>query len=415
MELLDVAHAQRRALAILIPALDIIEGRVDDGAPPAWCEARGWTDFLLALDDHDLARCEAGGLAAHLACTTGAPPSLLALAREVTAATHLPALRASASASLLPRIRSVGARKQRQLEPLLAAVGPMAKRAHRIVDVGAGRGHFTRIASALFDRDALGLDREPTRVAAAEALAGGGGARFNTFDACLEELTFAPTDLAVGLHACGEVGDRIIAAAARSGCDLALISCCLQKIGGSVRTPLSRAACAAGMFLSREALGLSNQSARPEGVEGSLRDTMAAREHRHALLHLLRSRGITIRPGEEMRGQNRRRAHDGLRAIASRALELRGLPKATDSELLARAEEARWAFARVRRLSLPRSMLARLAEVAVVLDRAAALADAGLAVEIATLFTPDVTPRNLALFASSAEERLPATAKDPPG
>src|SRR5690349_3195280 len=80
VELFDVARAQRSALDILIPALDIIEGRVDDGAPPAWCEARGWTRFLLSLSDDALARSEAEGLASLLALTSDAPPSLLALA-----------------------------------------------------------------------------------------------------------------------------------------------------------------------------------------------------------------------------------------------------------------------------------------------------------------------------------------------
>jgi SAM-dependent methyltransferase len=416
----DVALALDRALDTLLPALDIVEGRVEHGVPPAWSEARGWTGFLCGLSDAELTRCEDEGLATHLATAPDAPASLMTLATEVALATRLPALADDALDVPQASLRHVGARKQRQLGPLLSAVRAMAEHAGRIVDVGAGHGHFTRLAAAAFDREALGLEREPARVAAAEALAGeaaeglgeGRFCTFDIFDARTRELSFAPTDLAVGLHACGDLGDRLVLAAARAGCDLALVSCCLQKIEGPVRTPLSRAARARGMELPREALGLTNLTARSVGVEGSLRETMAAREHRHALLHLLRARGCEIAHGEEMRGINRRRAHEGLPALAELALARRGLAPATTAELAAVEQEARPCFARTRRLTLPRSMLGRLCEVAIVLDRAAALADAGHATLAARVFDPGASPRNLALFASCAPERLPSHADE---
>ncbi|MGK3991647.1 methyltransferase, partial [Sorangium sp. So ce136] len=206
----SVAQRLERALEVLVPALDIIEARVDEGAPPAWCEARGWTGFLLSLADGDLARCEAEGLAACIDGLDGAPPSLKALARAADEAARLPRrpVQPLAPASL-DELKAVPARKRLQLEALLGAVAPMAARARRLVDVGAGHGHFTRLAAARFDRDAVGLEREPDRVATASALAAGGRARFVAFDACEEALAFAPDDLSVGLHACGELGDRM--------------------------------------------------------------------------------------------------------------------------------------------------------------------------------------------------------------
>src|SRR5262249_2630297 len=152
---------------------------------------------------------------------------------------------------------------------------------------------------------------------------------FAMFDASVEELAFAPSDLAVGLHACGELGDRMVAAAAKAGCDLALISCCLQKISGRTRVSLCRAARSRGLELTRGAPGRPTLPARSAGGEGPLSLAMAPREHRHALLHLLRGRGLALSPGEEMRGINRRRAHEGLSALATRALALRGLGPAT--------------------------------------------------------------------------------------
>jgi SAM-dependent methyltransferase len=304
----------------------------------------------------------------------------------------------------------VSARKRRQLPALLGAVTAMAEHAARIVDVGAGSGHFTRLAADLFAREAVGIERDPGRVAAAVARAaelgaGAGRARFVSVDACREGLTFAADDLAVGLHACGELGDRLVLAAAAAGCDVALVSCCLQKITGPARAPLSRAA--AGLTLRRETLGLANLTPRPLGVEASLEATIAAREARYALHRLLRARGVEVVAGEEMRGINRRRAHAGLAALAGQALALRGLAPASEEEIRRHEVDARERYGRMRRLSLPRNMLARLVEVAVVLDRAAALEESGQRAQVVTLFDGAVSPRNIALFASHEEERLP--------
>lgn len=391
-------------LATLRPVLDILDGRVDDVEPPAWLVTRGWVGFLLALDDDELRRCEAHGLATRLPALPGAPGDLVALARDLTAVTRLPALRVDLRAPPLPALRSVSARKREQLPALLGAVGAMAASASRIVDVGAGSGHFTRLAAEMFERETVGIDRDAGRVAAASARAGE-RARFLTLDACREPLDLASDDLAVGLHACGELGDRLVTAAARAGCDVALVSCCLQKIAGTARAPLSRAA--AGLSLRRDTLGLANLTAQPQGVEASIDATIEGRLARYALLRLLRARGVEVAPGEEMRGINRRRARAGLGDLAQRALLLRGLLPASPAELGRHEDESRRRYALIRRLSLPRSMLARLVEVAVVLDRAAALEESGARVQVATLCDRAVTPRNLALFASRAPERLP--------
>ncbi len=405
-----IRDALARALETLMPALDIVEGRVDDGVAPPWCEARGWAPFLLSLDASELTRCEEQGLLS-LDRLDRAPPDLLALARRVAEITRLPLLEAPALPPPLAALRTVPSRKRAQLSSLLGAIGGMAERAARIVDVGAGRGHLTRIAAGLFDRDALGLEREIDRVASATALAASpefpSGARFLAFDAGREPLTFLPDDLALGLHACGDVGDLLVRAAAEAGCDLALVSCCLQKIDAPARAPLSQIAQTAGFTLSKASLGLTNLSARAVGVETTLEATMGAREARHALALLLRRRGLSTAPGEAMRGINRRQAHRGLRALAEQALALRHLAPLSEAEIHSCEADARADFSRARRLSLPRSLLARLTELTVVLDRAAALEERGHAARVAVLFEAGVTPRNLALFASRAPERLP--------
>jgi len=398
--------ALARALDVLEGAADVVRERVSDERAPSWADGRGWTEALDRLSDRELQACEEQGLCRVAPDLPGMPASLVDLALAVTAATELASLDTD---DREPPLRTgVGARKRHQLAALLDAIAPMAAHKRRVVDIGAGKGHFSRAASEALAKEVLGLDRDPARVRAAIDLsAPDGRATFLRLDVFSEALPLGPDDLAVGLHACGEVGDRTAAAAAEAGSDLALVSCCLQKIQGDLRPPLSLAARARGAELPRQILGLSNLTARAAGVERSLSETNRAREHRLALRLLLRSRGALVDHGEELRGINRRRALAGLEGIAERALAMRGLDPATDGELARAAAGARDRFARMRRWSLPRSMLGRLIEVTVSLDRAALLEEGGLAASVMTLVDPSVTARNIIVLASRDPARLP--------
>lgn len=402
------------ALRVLFPVLDIVDQAPSEPEPPAWCRRRGWDEFLLALDDHTLQACEAEGLwRAVLREDRAAPESLRELAQQVENVTRRP--RVGAAAMPLPSgsLRGVSARKREQLAALLSASSSLAARATRIVDVGAGSGHLSRLAAELFERETLGVDRDARRSAAASEWGrkrafdvGPLRLSFIVADACAEAPDFAENDLLFGLHACGELGDKLVLEATRTGADLALVSCCLQKIRTTRREALSKLG--AELSLRRAALGLTNLSVSAEGVETSVAEALRAREVRFALRQLLQSRGVTLAPGEEMRGINRRRARDGLHELARRALAARSLSAASADEIAQHERAAAVAYARVRRLSLPRNLLARLVELSVVLDRAVALEERGHAVHVATFCERRVTPRNLALFASKDAERLPA-------
>jgi SAM-dependent methyltransferase len=404
-----VSVALERVLATLLPALDIVAQRVDDSLVPAWCSARGWAGYLLALSNTELERCEAEGFA--IACETlpNVPTGLSELASSVRSLSRMPSLDTLASEHAHD-FRGVSWRKQQQLSALLGALPALAIAATRIVDVGAGSGHLTRLSARHFSREALGLERNPERVAHASSreranVNGEFSARFTLVDALRDGIALSSTDLAIGLHACGELGDALVRAAAAQGADLVLVSCCLQKISTPERAPLSRAA--ARLSLYKDTLGLSNLSSQAIGVETSIEHTMQARRARYALRQLLRARGLEISPGAEMHGLNRRRAHTGFAEIAARSLAFRGLAVASTEELARIEQLATPEFDAIRRLSLPRDMLARVIELAVVLDRAAHLAEHGYAVRVATLFDRAVTPRNIALFASREASRLP--------
>lgn len=401
----------------LLPVLDIVDGRVEDARVPDWCERRGWTRFLLELSPSDLARCETEGLATTAPFLDGAPADLLTLAARLRNLCSLPALPSPSATSAGPHtleFRGVTSRKQAQLSALLAALTGLVPSARRIVDVGAGSGHFSRLSAQHFARETLGLEQNPARVeraiarARADVTPGAPLPSFAVMDAVREPLLLRRDDLAIGLHACGELGDALVRAAASSGADLVLVSCCLQKIAGTRRVALSSAA---GDFgLRRETLGLSNLTSQAMGIETSIESTLRARQARYALRLLLQARGISVVPGAEMHGINRRRARGGLRELAELALEQRGLAQATSDEIARHELTAARHFEQLRRFSLPRNMLARAVELSVILDRAAHLEERGHTVRIATLFERAVTPRNIALFASRDASRLPEAA-----
>jgi SAM-dependent methyltransferase len=408
----SAAQALSRVQRSLLPALDIVEQRVDEAEIPAWCARRGWSDFLLGLDDADLERCEAEGLASVTPSLAGVPTDLSELAERVRELCVLPRLETPLIAHDEAEFRGVSWRKRQQLTTLLGVLAPLVSQARRIVDVGAGSGHFARLSARHFALETLGLERSSERVARASARARADAgvnhshtAEFAVIDVVREPLELRAGDLAIGLHACGELGDTLVRRVASSGADLGLISCCLQKISGPERASLSHAA---GNFaLRKDSLGLSNLSSRAVGVEASIEHTMRARQARYALRLLLRARGLELAPGAEMHGINRRRAHAGLSDIAPRALAQRGLSAPSADELAGHERTGARRFGAMRRLSLPRNMLARLVELSVILDRAAWLEENGFALRIAALFERAVSPRNIALFASKDAARLP--------
>jgi SAM-dependent methyltransferase len=408
MQSASASEQLAEVLQLLTPVLDIVRAPLEEPEPPEFCRKRGWADFLGTLTDTELAACEARGLESGLHEHPGAPPDFRALFREVRRVTQVARLPVVPMALPPGALRGVPARKREQLADLLGAVSALAAHSQRIVDVGAGSGHFARLASELFGRETVALDREQSRLRTgterSEQRARDNGEldiRFVLADLFRESLGLKKTDLAVGLHACGELGDRLVLAAGAARCALALVSCCLQKTRADVRVSLSRSA--AEFRLHKADLGLTNLTLQAEGVEAPLADNLRGREVRLAVRHLLRERGIELRPGEEMRGVNRRRAQAGFPALASRVLAVRGLPAPTESELAFHAQTAAGAWALIRRFSLPRNLLARLVELSVVLDRAALLEECGLRVQVAQLFEQRVTPRNLVVLAGGAD------------
>ncbi|MCC6647547.1 MAG: methyltransferase [Polyangiaceae bacterium] len=389
--------ARARAARLLARTRDVIDERATGDRPPAWCDALGYTRFLDALSDDEVTLGERDGLGAVLAARPDSPAGLTALAREVEEACALPPPPLPAA---LPPMRGASDRKVAQIARLVGLLTLRAPRA-RIVDVGAGHGQLTRALASLTGLPTIGWERDAGRVAVARARAGEGGPAFVERDAAALQGALRPSDVVVGLHACGAVGEIVFEAAGRVGAGVVWVGCCPQKRQGP-RAPMSRVegVSPGALTLPRSVLGLANVRRGDEGVEEDLATRGRARLSRIALGALLSRAGIALAPGEEMRGLNRRRATGRLDDLARAAFGLRGLPPPSDLDVAEATREAEVTHARRRRWELPRTMLGRLVEVWIAHDRAGHLAALGRSVEVRRVFDERESPRDVVVLSA---------------
>jgi len=409
------------AASLVARTRDVLDARPGDprwqgdGGVPAALASRGWAPHLLALSDARVEALEARGLDADW---DGAPPSLAAMLRDARAVCAMPSL--GAEGATRPARRLETPRKRAQIDAFAEVILPLAARATRVVDVGSGHGHLTREIAARIAMPVVGLERDAALASRARALPSPGATAFAVTDVLREGLTFSAGDCAIGLHACGELGDAMVESVGRVEGDarvsIALVGCCLQKRRAASRRPLVRvgedgqsrewvepselAALESPLELPRPLLGLSNLTARDEGVEATRAENVAARERRLALHRLLSVRVGALRLGAEIDGLNRRVAHGDLSSLVARAFAHRGLAMPSTRDIEVAAAWARTEHPRARRLSLPRSMLARVLEVFVLLDRAVYLEDRGFTMSVGTVFASSVSARNLGLVGS---------------
>lgn len=389
----SVATRLARLGALIAEVRDVVEVRVHGPEAPAWAERRGWAEALLGLDDATLERAEHGEIARVLAEARGLPASLRALAARVREETALP--RHAAAVAPRPLVRA-SERKRLQVAALAALARAVAPSARRVIDLGAGHGHLTRELAEALDLPAVGVELRPHVVATARALTRSPSVTFVARDALAAPVEPREGDLLVGLHACGALGDALVRAAAESGAGVLLLSCCPQKISSAAREPLSALGRELGLVLARPTLGLANLATLAEGGVDS-RGVTERRRVRRALWLLLREAGVDVPPGDEVSRIHRRQLRRPLAELAERAFALRALPAPSARAVDGASRRASIEQARARRLALPRAMLARPLELALVLDRAACLAEHGAEPEVLEAFERAASPRNVAI------------------
>lgn len=375
---------------------DVLEARAVDDTIPAALARREWADALLSLDDRELHALEIAGCEG--AFPARFPASLARLqveTRHLCATSPLaPPLEASR-----PLRRLETPRKRTQVEILGRLTLPLAETAQRVVEVGSGHGHLAREVAASIERPVVGLERDPAISEKARKLPHWDRLSFEEVDVLTGGIALREGDCALGLHACGELGDALTLAVAAHAQSLVLVGCCLQKQRAEVRTPLSAAASAVDASLAKSLLGLSNFTPREQGVEATREENIAARERRHALHALLVAHAGPLRFGAEMDGLNRRAAHGDLASMVVRAFQRRGLQLPSPRSIEEAARRAKTLHDRLRRLSLPRILLGRVLEMFVAVDRALHLERAGFAVTLGTAFPREISARNLTIVA----------------
>lgn len=393
---MDIAYAYDASIRLLADTRDLVLIRAG-ATPPTWSVAWGWHDYLLGLSDSDLDRADTEGIAAWFVSDPACPSSLCELAERTLALTG--AVPVLASEPGVVDCRSMNVRKRGQVAALLGLLRDAFSDVTEIVDVGAGHGHLTVRAAAALAVPTLGVERDPRRVEVARALAGHRPVRFVAADVFaadnpLASLPPSPKRLLMALHGCGDLGDALVTSAVATRARVLLLGCCPQKIRGFERVSLV----SGGPSFPREILGLANVLARTKGIEGDLRRALATKESRLALRYMLAARGSTIPAGEEMRGVNRRKANAGFPGFAEAVCRVRGFPAPTPDEIADAGQRARAHHLAQRRLSLPRSMLGRVLEIFLAVDRALYLRNHGYDADVVQVFPTALSPRNLAVL-----------------
>lgn len=423
------SQALLSAASLLQECRKILNDRIITRDPPSWMPP-AISSYLLSLSDSDLHHCETDGFANYLnATSTKGPPALHSLAsRAATLSAHFPVLQSSQSMD--STLDSPGrsnrrckkrpkATKRAQIRQLAALTSHLLSHTdvtvERILDVGAGHAHLaSSLATQLpFAPPVLALDRDEALIRAARDLHAPllAGPIPPLTLSCTSigntSLTAQSTDLLLGLHACGALGDAIIQCAASDGpASVVLVSCCLQKIakGDQNRVPMSsivldNANLREALTMPRGTLGATN---RTRGYVN--RADITARETRYALRQLLEARGQPVqRAGEEVYGLSRHRLRKGLREVAGEVLAMRNISgeKIKEDEILEREQEARSSYRVMRALTLPRSLAGEVMEMAIILDRAAVLEECGRFSQVRTcrVWGDSVSVRNLGCVA----------------
>lgn len=422
-----------QTLISLIPLLNslhpIISTRISGPTPPPWMDS-ATAKALLSLSDTDLQHLESNpcSIPSFFHSNYSLFSNLHVLSHSFLSASFPPFISSDDETKLTDIGRSKRRSKSRpraskrtqikQLTSLLSETLQKAKHpVHRIVDVGAGHGHLSAHFSREMDINIpiVALERDPMLVSTASSLhfsRSHSNSRtlpksFSIIqtDACNNDestSTYKQNDAIIGLHACGSLGDSLLTNSVTNNASaIILVSCCLQKISSlnNTRIPLSKIACtneslSKHLTLSRSQLGATNTT---RGYKNPM--DLTARETRHAIRTLLSDAGKPIAHiGDEVVGISRHALRHGLSAVILDVLSVHGLDFDVNcEEVEQRMHNAKIEYRDMRALALPRAFATAVVEMAIVLDRAAYIEEAGYHVSTCRIWNDNISPRNLTL------------------
>jgi len=300
---------------------------------------------------------------------------------------------------LSDRIRG---RKWSQIKAFAGAVWPLLPpEGDNLVDWCAGKGHLGRTLGKLTGLPFTAIERQGNlcEVGRAEAAAAQVSGQFFEGDIHDPQMweSLNSNSIAVALHACGILTDRLLEQAVEKDIrGLACAPCCYHALGGAKEYhPRSEAGRQSGLSLSQHNLRLATAHevvARPS-VRQARRREMAWRLGLDLLIREGSGEDHYLPLGPFPRPVLDQPFHLFCQD-AARERELT-LPPSFDRE---KAEAAGWERARiVRGLGLVRGLFRRPLEIWLVLDRALHLVEKGRRVQIHQFCETTTTPRNLLL------------------
>ena len=293
-------------------------------------------------------------------------------------------------------------RKQAQIESFTACLP-----AHQgpYLEWCAGKGHLGRLVSLHRQAPILSLELQGQLCDEGRLLAERDGANmtFTCADAFAPEsaVLIAPEHHVMALHACGELHTHLLERVAERGARGVTISpCCYHLIRTSHYRPLSAAASASELVLSKADLKLPLQ----ETVTGGAR------------IARLREQEVVWRLGFDCLQRQVRGVDEYLpvpnmqkslltgtfEAFCGWAAERKGIVLPTGLDYPAWLEHGERRFGDVARMELVRHLFRRPLEIWLALDRALFLQEQGYRVEVGEFCAKPMTPRNILIRAVRA-------------
>ncbi|EIK96789.1 hypothetical protein PMM47T1_09026 [Pseudomonas sp. M47T1] len=328
-----------------------------------------------------------------------APAPYPALAAQAAALSAVPSLPTGALQPCPPRLKvDVPGRKWQQIEAFADALTFQ----HPVtgwLDWCAGKGHLGRRLLQP-GQNLTCYEYDPALVEAGHALSQHHqlSAEHRLQNVMAADCHLPVDKTAVALHACGDLHVRLLQRAAADHCrQLAIAPCCYNRTEADQYQPMSEAAAASNLRLSRDDLGLP------------LSETVTA----GARVRRQRDQSMAWRLGFDLLQRQARGTDQYLPTpslpsawlakpfpdYCNDLAQLKGitLPPATHWPA---AEAAGWhRLANVRNLEGVRNLFRRPLELWLVLDRALYLQEKGYEVRLGLFCTSHLTPRNLMLLA----------------
>lgn len=338
----------------------------------------------------------------------GRPRDLERWAHEAGRHTAVPALEAwPYSPARRDALRGIPARKWLQIQAFAgAALAALPPGVERVVDWCAGKSHLGRTVGLGSGLPVTAVERRRDLCATGAVLADRAGATCDFVcadvltDESHPEAVFGPLTGAVGLHACGELSDRLLQRATDGGAlGLVVSTCCYHRVPRDPRYPPRSAlgrACDPGLDHSQLRLATADEVVARMPRRRARRRELAYRQAFDLLVREATGEDRFHSTGPIPRATFKAPFDRAVEDLSERS----GLPLParwdTESVLAEGAERARVA----RALGLVRTLFRRPLECWLVLDRAQALREAGWEhVHVGTFCAPSLTPRNLAIVA----------------